>query len=443
MTKGVQTSEFFPEIGKINYEGRESDHIFSYKFYDESRLVGNKTMKDHLRFAVAYWHSFCNENSDPFGAGTREFPWNKTTDPLDNAKYKLEAAFEFFTKLGVPYYCFHDIDIAPEGDTVAKSEKNLQEIVQMAKSYQKSTGVKLLWGTANLFSHPRYMNGASTNPDFQVVCHAGAQVKAALEATVELGGENYVFWGGREGYASLINTNMKRELDHMGQFLRMARDYGRKIGFKGTYLIEPKPAEPSKHQYDFDSATVIGFLKAQGLADDFKINVEQNHAILAGHTFAHDLQTASDAGMLGSVDANMGDVQNGWDTDYFPTDLYDCIHAMMVILQQGGIAPGGLNFDAKVRRTSSDLEDLFIAHIAGMDTFARGLLIAHDILENSNFVKMKNERYASFDSGKGAEYEAGKLKLEDLKTLAETQGEPKRSSGKIELFETIINNYIK
>lgn len=443
MTKGVQTSEFFPEIGKINYEGRESDHIFSYKFYDEDRVVGNKTMKDHLRFAVAYWHSFCNENSDPFGSGTREFSWNKSKDPLDNAKYKLEAAFEFFTKLGVPYYCFHDFDIAPEGDTIAKSEKNLQEIVQMAKSYQKSTGVKLLWGTANLFSNPRYMNGASTNPDFQVVCYAGAQVKAALEATVELGGENYVFWGGREGYASLINTNMKRELDHMGHFLRMARDYGRKIGFKGNYLIEPKPAEPSKHQYDFDSATVIGFLKSQGLADDFKINVEQNHAILAGHTFAHDLQTASDAGMLGSVDANMGDVQNGWDTDYFPTDLYDCIHAMMVILQQGGIAPGGLNFDAKVRRTSSDSEDLFIAHIAGMDTFARGLLIAHDILENSNFVKMKNERYASFDSGKGAEYEAGKLDLEDLRKLAEAQGEPTRKSGKIELFETIINNYIK
>ncbi|WPP48388.1 xylose isomerase [Catalinimonas niigatensis] len=443
MTKGVQTSEFFPEIGKINYEGRESDHIFSYKFYDEDQVVGDKTMKDHLRFAVAYWHSFCNENSDPFGAGTRVFPWNKTKDPLDNAKYKLEAAFEFFTKLGVPYYCFHDIDIAPEGDTVAKSEKNLQEIVQMAKSYQKSTGIKLLWGTANLFSHPRYMNGASTNPDFEVVCHAGAQVKAALEATVELGGENYVFWGGREGYASLINTNMKRELDHMGHFLRMARDYGRKIGFKGNYLIEPKPAEPSKHQYDFDSATVIGFLKAQGLADDFKINVEQNHAILAGHTFAHDLQTASDAGMLGSVDANMGDVQNGWDTDYFPTDLYDCIHAMMVILQQGGIAPGGLNFDAKVRRTSSDSEDLFIAHIAGMDAFARGLLIAHDIIENSDFMKMKNKRYASFDSGKGAEYEAGKLKLEDLKNLAEAQGEPKRISGKIELFEMIVNNYIK
>jgi len=443
MTKGAQSSEFFPGVDKINYEGRESDNIFSFKFYNEEQQVGGKSMKEHLRFAVAYWHSFCNENSDPFGSGTRDFPWNKTSNAMDNAKHKLEAAFEFFTKLGVPYYCFHDVDIAPEGDTVAKSEKNLQEIIQMAKDYQQSTGVKLLWGTANLFSHPRYMNGASTNPDFQVVCHAAAQVKAAIDATIELGGENYVFWGGREGYAALINTNMKRELDHMGQFLRMARDYGRKQGFKGTFLIEPKPAEPSKHQYDFDSATVVGFLQSQGLADDFKINVEQNHAILAGHSFAHDLQTASDAGMLGSIDANKGDVQNGWDTDYFPTDLYDSIHCMMIILQQGGIAPGGLNFDAKVRRTSSDLEDLFIAHIAGMDTFARGLLIAQDIMENSDFIKMKNDRYASFDSGEGADFEAGKLSLEALKSMAEKNGEPEKRSGKIELFETIVNNYIK
>ncbi len=441
--KGVQTTEFFPNVGKINYEGRESDHIYSYKFYDEDQVVGDKTMKEHLRFAVAYWHSFCNESSDPFGSGTREFPWNKTSDPMGNAKYKLEAAFEFFTKLGVPYYCFHDVDIAPEGDSVAKSEKNLQEIVDMAKVYQKSTGVKLLWGTANLFSHPRYMNGASTNPDFQVVCYAASQVKAAIDATIALGGENYVFWGGREGYAALINTVMKRELDHMGQFLRMARDFGRKQGFKGTFLIEPKPAEPTKHQYDFDAATVIGFLRDQGLADDFKLNIEQNHAILAGHTFAHDLQTASDAGMLGSIDANKGDVQNGWDTDYFPTDLYDCIHAMMIVIQQGGVAPGGLNFDAKLRRTSTDLEDLFIAHIAGMDTFARGLLIAHDIMENSDFLKMRYERYASFDGGEGADFEAGKLKLEDLRNLAERKGEPEKRSGKIELFENIVNNYIK
>lgn len=439
----MTSKAFFPAIPKINYEGPDSDKILSFKYYDENRQVGGKTMKEHLRFAIAYWHSFCNDGSDPFGAGTRSFPWDEYTDPMDKAKHKLEGAFEFFTKISAPFYCFHDRDIAPEGDTVAQSEKNLREIVDMAKEHQQSTGVKLLWGTANLFSHPRYMNGASTNPDFQVVCHAAAQVKAALEATVALGGENYVFWGGREGYASLINTNMKRELDHMGQFLRMARDYGREIGFEGVYLIEPKPAEPTKHQYDFDAATVIGFLREQGLADDFKLNVEQNHAILAGHTFAHDLQTASDAGMLGSIDANQGDLQNGWDTDYFPTDLYDCIQAMMIVLQQDGIAPGGLNFDAKVRRTSTDAEDLFIAHIAGMDTFARGLLIAHDLIENSNFMTMKKERYASFDSGQGAAFEKGSLSLTDLKDLAEKHGEPEQRSGKIELYEMIVNRHIR
>ena len=439
----MTSSQYFPEINKINFEGTDTDNLLAFRYYDENRRVGDKTMKEHLRFAVAYWHTFTNAGADPFGPGTRIFPWDDHRNPMDAAHARLDAAFEFFTKITAPFYCFHDRDIAPEGSSVSESEKNLQEIVQRAKEYQQSTGVKLLWGTANLFSHPRYMNGASTNPDFAVVCHGGAQVKAALEATVELGGENYVFWGGREGYASLINTNMKRELDHLGQFLRMARDYGRKIGFKGVYLIEPKPAEPSKHQYDFDAATVVGFLRDQGLADDFKINVEQNHAILAGHTFAHDLQTASDAGMLGSIDANQGDLQNGWDTDYFPTDLYDCIHAMMIVLKQGGIAPGGLNFDAKARRTSTDMEDLFIAHIAGMDTFARGLLIAHDIRENSKFNQMLEERYSSFDGGKGAAFEKGELSLEDLRDLAEQQGEPEQRSGKIELLEMMINNHIK
>ena len=442
-TTMTTTSQFFPSINKINFEGTDTDNILAFRYYDENQQVGDKTMKEHLRFAIAYWHTFTNAGADPFGPGTRIFPWDDHRDPMDAARARLDAAFEFFTKITAPFYCFHDRDIAPEGNSVSESEKNLQEIVQRAKEYQQSTGVKLLWGTANLFSHPRYMNGASTNPDFAVVCHGGAQVKAALEATVELGGENYVFWGGREGYASLINTNMKRELDHLGQFLRMARDYGRKIGFKGVYLIEPKPAEPSKHQYDFDSATVVGFLRDQGLADDFKINVEQNHAILAGHTFAHDLQTASDAGMLGSIDANQGDLQNGWDTDYFPTDLYDCIHAMMIVLKQGGIAPGGLNFDAKARRTSTDMEDLFIAHIAGMDTFARGLLIAQDIMENSKFNQMLEERYASFNGGKGSAFEKGELSLEDLRDLAEQQGEPEQRSGKIELMEMIINNHIK
>ena len=437
------SSDFFPGINKINYEGTDTDNILAFRYYDENRMVGGKTMKDHLRFAIAYWHTFTNAGDDPFGPGTRVFPWESHSDPMDVARARMDAAFEFFTKITAPFYCFHDRDIAPEGGSIAESDKNLQEIVQQAKKLQESTGVKLLWGTANLFSHPRYMNGASTNPNFDVVCYGAAQVKSALEATVELGGENYVFWGGREGYASLINTNMKRELDHMGQFLRMARDYGRKIGFKGNYLIEPKPAEPSKHQYDFDSATVIGFLRDQGLADDFKINVEQNHAILAGHTFAHDLQTASDAGMLGSIDANQGDLQNGWDTDYFPTDLYDCIHAMTIVLQQGGIAPGGLNFDAKARRTSTDMEDLFIAHIVGMDTFARGLLIAQDIIDNSKFHQMKEERYASFDGGKGAAFEKGELTLEDLRELAVQNGEPEQRSGKIELFEMMVNNHIK
>lgn len=434
---------YFPNIEKIKFEGRDSDNPLAFKCYDEQQVVAGKTMKEHLRFAIAYWHSFNNANADPFGPGTRTFPWDKSTDAVENAKYKMEAAFEFMTKIGAPYYCFHDVDMSPEGSSLAEYEKNLKTLTGLAKSYQKDTGVKLLWGTANLFSHPRYMNGASTNPDFAVLCHGAAQVKAMLEATVELGGENYVFWGGREGYAALINTNMKRELDHMGEFLRQARDYGRKIGFQGVYLIEPKPAEPSKHQYDFDCATVIGFLNMQGLADDFKINVEVNHATLAQHTFAHELQTAADAGMLGSVDANRGDYQNGWDTDYFPTDLYDAIDAMMVILENGGIAPGGLNFDAKVRRTSTDLEDLFIAHIAGMDTFARGLIIADDIRKNSDFLQMKKDRYASYDSGDGAAFEAGKLTLENLRDLAAKNGEPKQISGKIELYESIVNRFIK
>ena len=434
---------YFPGIEKIKYEGPESNNPLAFKFYEADKVVAGKTMKEHFRFAVAYWHSFCNGNSDPFGTDTRVFPWTpEGASPMDAAKYKLEAAFEFFTKIGIEYYCFHDIDIAPAGATVAESEKNLQEIVSMAKQYQKDTGVKLLWGTANLFSHPRYMNGASTNPDFEVLCHGAAQVKAAIDATIELGGENYVFWGGREGYMSLLNTNMKREIDHMGQFLRTARDYGRKAGFKGVYLIEPKPAEPSKHQYDFDSATVIGFLKDQGLADDFKINLEANHATLAGHTFEHDAQVAADAGMLGSIDANQGDYQNGWDTDYFPHNVYDTTKIMMIVLEQGGIAPGGMNFDAKIRRNSTDLEDLFIAHIMGMDTFARGLLAADKILTKTNFKQMLKDRYASYDSGDGAAFERGELDLVALRDLAAKKGEPKQISGKQELFESIINQYI-
>lgn len=435
-------SEYFSGIGKINYEGPQSDNPLAFKFYDENKVVAGKTMKDHFRFAVAYWHSFVAENADPFGSGTRDFPWVKGSDPMENAKRRMEAAFEFITKLGAPYYCFHDRDMAPEGNNVTESEKNLMDLVNLAKQYQKDTGVRLLWGTANLFGHPRYMNGAATNPDFNVVCHAAAQVKAALDATVELGGENYVFWGGREGYMYLFNTDMKRELDHMGEFLRQARDYGRKIGFKGNYLIEPKPMEPSKHQYDFDAATVIGFLRAQGLQDDFKLNIEANHATLASHTFAHDLQVAADAGMLGSIDANRGDYQNGWDTDYFPTDIYDAVQTMIILLEKGGLAPGGLNFDAKIRRNSTDIEDLFIAHIGGMDTFARGLITADKLLTQSDFRKMRNDRYASFDSGDGARFEKGGLSLEALRDLAEQKGEPKKISGKQELYENLINQFL-
>lgn len=436
-------SEYFPEIKKIEYEGPESDNPLAFTYYDENREVAGKSMKEHFRFAIAYWHSFCNENSDPFGVGTRNFPWEKSENAMDNAKYRLDAAFEFFTKLGTPFYCFHDRDLAPEGDTISESEANLMEMVSRAKEYQKETGVKLLWGTANLFTHPRYMNGAASNPDFEVVCHAAAQVKAALDATVELGGENYVFWGGREGYMHLLNTDMKREIDHIGEFMRAARDYGRKIGFEGTFLIEPKPMEPTKHQYDYDAATVLGFLTDQGLANDFKLNLEANHITLAGHSFEHDVMLAAQNNMLGSIDANRGDYQNGWDTDYFPTNLYDTIHVMMILLEQGGIAPGGFNFDAKLRRNSTDLDDLFLAHIGGMDTFAHGLLIAEDILSNSGYKELRDSKYSSFDSGNGKKFESGDFSLEDLRKLAEEHGEPAMISGKQELFENLINRHIR
>jgi len=434
--------EYFPGIGTITYEGRESDNPLAFKFYDPDKRVGDKTMEEHLRFAVCYWHTFCAKGSDPFGGDTRVFEWNEPADPIDAARAKMDAAFEVFTKLGVPYYCFHDRDMAPEGSSVAESEKNLQTLVDLAKERQQETGMKLLWGTANVFSHPRYMNGASTNPDFAVLAHAAAQVKAALDATVELGGENYVFWGGREGYASLLNTDTRREQEHLARFLQLARDYGRSIGFEGTFLIEPKPMEPTKHQYDFDAQTVIGFLRHQGLAGDFKVNVEANHATLAGHSFGHELQMCADAGLLGSIDANRGDPQNGWDTDQFPTDLYDAVHAMMVVLDDGGLKTGGLNFDAKVRRESVDMEDIFIGHIGGMDTFARGLEVAHRIRENSALVARKRERYASFDTGNGARFERGELDLADLRDLAAASGEPDCRSGKQEWYENVINQYL-
>jgi len=434
--------EFFPGIGPISFEGRESDNPLAFKWYDENKIIAGKKLKDHVKFAVAYWHSFCNTGNDPFGPGTKQFPWNQSSDAVQAAKDKMDAAFEFITKLGAPYYCFHDIDLVDEGSSSAEYEKRLQTLVAYAKEKQTASGVKLLWGTANVFSNPRYMNGAATNPDFAALAYAGLQVKNALDATIALGGENYVFWGGREGYMSLLNTNMKREVEHLGRFLGMARDYARKQGFKGTFFIEPKPCEPTKHQYDYDCATVIGFLRQFGLDKDFKINIEVNHATLAGHTFQHELQVAADAGMLGSIDANRGDAQNGWDTDQFPTQLNELIESMLVILEAGGLGGGGVNFDAKTRRNSTDPEDLFLAHIGGMDTFARAVITADKILQHSPYKKFRKERYASFDSGKGKEYEEGKLTLEDLRNFASVNGEPRQISGKQEWLENIINQYI-
>ncbi|OBR76168.1 xylose isomerase [Xanthomonas arboricola] len=437
----IGAKEYFPGIGKIGFEGRDSDNPLAFKVYDANKQVGDKTMAEHLRFAVAYWHSFCGNGADPFGPGTRAYPWDIGNTALNRAEAKADAAFEFFTKLGVPYYCFHDVDLSPDADDIGEYQSNLKHMVGIAKQRQADTGVKLLWGTANLFSHPRYMNGASTNPDFNVVARAAVQVKAAIDATVELGGENYVFWGGREGYACLHNTQMKREQDNMARFLTLARDYGRAIGFTGNFLIEPKPMEPMKHQYDFDSATVIGFLRQHGLDQDFKLNIEANHATLSGHSFEHDLQVASDAGLLGSIDANRGNPQNGWDTDQFPTDLYDTVGAMLVVLRQGGLAPGGLNFDAKVRRESSEPQDLFLAHIGGMDAFARGLEVANALLTSSPLEQWRAERYASFDSGAGADFANGSSTLVDLAKYA-AGNEPKQLSGRQEAYENLINQYL-
>ena len=436
------SKEFFPGIGKINFEGKTSDNPLAYKWYDENRIIAGKPMKEMLRYAVCYWHTFCNTGADPFGPGTKSFPWDAKGDAISRAKDKMDAAFEFFTKLGVPYYCFHDIDMVDEGSSIAEYEMRLQTLTDYAKEKQAASGVKLLWGTANVFSNPRYMNGASTNPDFAALAYAGTQIKNAIDATIALKGENYVFWGGREGYLTLLNTDMKREKDHLAQFLHTAKDYARRNGFNGTFFIEPKPCEPTKHQYDYDSETVIGFLRHYGLDKDFKLNVEVNHATLAGHTFQHELQVAADAGMLGSIDANRGDAQNGWDTDQFAMNLNDLVESMLIILEAGGFAGGGINFDAKTRRNSTDLEDIFLAHIGSMDAFARAMVIADDILQNSAYKKMKKNRYASFDQGLGKDFEEGKLTLENLREFAIKNGEPMQMSGKQEMLENLINNYI-
>lgn len=433
---------YFKNIGRIPFEGKTSDNPLAFRWYNENQLVGGKTMKDHLRFAVAWWHTLCGTGGDPFGAPTKSFPWLSATDPLQLAKEKMDAGFEFITKMGIPYYCFHDFDFIAEGATLTESRKRLDMITDYALEKQQESEVKLLWGTANLFSNPRYMNGAMTNPDFAVVAYAGGQVKNALDATIKLGGENYVFWGGREGYMTLLNTDMKRELDHMAHFLHAAKDYARAQGFKGTFFIEPKPMEPSKHQYDFDAATCIGFLREYDLMGDFKLNLEFNHATLAQHSMQHEMQTAASAGLLGSLDANRGDNQNGWDTDQFPVDVYELTEAMLVLLESGGLQGGGINFDAKTRRNSTDLEDIFYAHIGGMDAFARALLAAHDILEQSDYKSLRAHRYASFDTGKGKDFEQGKLSLNDLADIAGAQAEPEMRSGKQELFENILNRYV-
>jgi xylose isomerase len=442
MSITIGQKEFFKGISQIKYEGTGSDNPLAYRWYDENKVVAGKTMKEYLRFAVAYWHSFCGSGADPFGEPTHLFPWNEKADAIDRAKDKADAAFEFITKLGLPYYCFHDVDAVDYTNDVKVNDKRLQAITAYLGEKQKASGVKLLWGTANLFSSRRYMNGAATNPDFHVLSHAAAQVKAALDATIALGGENYVFWGGREGYMSLLNTNMKREKEHFAKFLHASKDYARKNGFKGTFFIEPKPCEPTKHQYDYDAETVIGFLRKYDLLNDFKLNVEVHHARLAGHTFTHELQVAADAGLLGSIDANRGDYQNGWDTDQFPNDINELTEAMLVILEAGGFKGGGINFDAKIRRNSADPADLFYAHIGGTDVFARALITADNILQKSDYKKFRTERYASFDSGKGKEFEQGKLSLEDLRIYAIENGEPEVRSGKQEYMENIINRFI-
>ncbi len=434
--------EYFKGIGEIKYEGKESDNPLAFKYYDANKVVAGKTMSEHFKFAIAYWHTFCGQGADPFGPGTQNFAWDQASDPVQAAKDKADAAFEFIGKMGFDYFCFHDFDLVQEADTFAESEKRLATITDYLKDKKEASGIKLLWGTANCFSNPRYMNGAATNPDFKVLARAGGQIKLALDATIALGGENYVFWGGREGYMSLLNTDLGRELDHMGRFLTMARDYARGQGFTGTFFIEPKPMEPMKHQYDFDCATAIGFLKEYGLEKDFKMNIEVNHATLAQHTFQHEIAVAAKAGMLGSMDANRGDYQNGWDTDQFPNNVLELTEAMLVFLEAGGLQGGGVNFDAKIRRNSTDMDDVFHAHIGGADTFARALLAADKIISSSSYETLRKKRYASFDSGKGKDFENGALELKDLYAIAAEQGEPSLESGKQELFENIVNQYI-
>lgn len=436
------TQEFFPSISPIQYEGIKSKNPLAFKHYHPEQVIAGKTMKEHLRFSVAYWHTFKSTGSDPFGSGTMRRPWKSVDDSLERARAIMRAAFEFFSKLGAPYYCFHDRDIAPEAETLSESNRMLDQLVELAKELQDETGVRLLWGTANLFDHPRYVHGAATSCDPAVFIHAAAQVKKAMEVTQYLGGENYVFWGGREGYETLLNTNLKQEMDQLARFLHLAVQYKKEIGFRGQLLIEPKPKEPTAHQYDSDAAAVIAFLKTYGLDKEFKLNIEANHATLAGHTFEHELTLASAQGLLGSIDANRGNLLLGWDTDQFPTDLYQTTYAMLVVLQQGGIAPGGLNFDAKVRRGSFDPEDLFHAHIGAMDAFARGLKIANRILEEGVLTGMVARRYRNWRSDLGEKILAGKETLQSLEQIALNQNTIELESGRQEYIENLINQYL-
>lgn len=435
-------TEYFPEVKDcVPYEGPETDNPLAFRWYDADRQVGEKTMAEHLKFAVAYWHTMKGDGSDPFGGPVYDRPWDTGSDAMDVAEKTQDALFEFCQKLGVKYYCFHDRDVAPAGDTIEETNENLQHIIDRAENLQDETGVELLWGTACLFDHPRYTHGAATNPDPLVFAHAASQVRRAIDATVQLGGCGYVFWGGREGYTTLLNTDMKREREQLAQMLHMAVDYGRANGFDGVYLIEPKPKEPTTHQYDFDAATCIEFLQEFDLMDDFKLNVEANHATLAAHSYYHDLATASLAGKLGSLDVNRGNPNLGWDTDQFPTDLYSATKAMMVILGQGGVE-GGLNFDARVRRGSFDTEDLFHAHIGGMDTFARALLVAQKIKDDGVIDDFVQDRYAGYDSGMGKKIMDGQTSLEELEEYAMAEGEPDLISGRQEKLENILNDYL-
>lgn len=436
-------NEFFPNVPQVKFEGRESNSDFAFKYYNAEEMIGNKSMKDHLRFALSYWHTLAGGGDDPFGAPTMVRPWDAEQNPMELAKKRARGAFEMMQKLGMEYFCFHDADIAPEGQTLKETQENLDEIVVYIKELMDQTGIKLLWGTTNAFSNPRFMHGAATSCNADVFAYAAAQVKKALDITNELGGENYVFWGGREGYETLLNTDMGIEQDNLARFLKMAVDYAKKIGFTGQFLLEPKPKEPTKHQYDFDTATVLGFLRKYNLQDYFKVNIEANHATLAGHTFQHELHLARINGVLGSVDANQGDPMLGWDTDQFPTNIYDATLAMYEILKnEGGLGKGGLNFDAKVRRASFTPEDLFYSYIAGMDTFAKGLKIAHKMLEDKVFEDFVANRYNSFTKGIGKDIVDGKVGLEELAAYALANDQITNESGRQEKLEGMLNQYI-